>query len=206
MSHILIDGRFIGVGDSISRYTLEITKGILTIDSENQYTLLIRPEGIKTLEEFFKSDLPTGGRDSHNLKIQVMDIPHYSLAEQIKLLRYLNREKFDLVHFTQFNHPVMYRGKFVITIHDLTLIGHLHRQSATTRYAFSRVMISAVNNSQKILTVSKTSKKEIADYYNLSKNKIVVTYNGIDPKYNYQVKSQPACRTGRKSKVESRKQ
>jgi len=137
MNRILIDGRFIGIGDSISRYTLELLKGLLKIDAENEYTLLIRPQGKKTLESFFKSEITNkkpetnqnllktnssnisdfGFRNSDfkNLKIQIFDVPHYSIAEQTKLLRDLNKEKFDLVHFTQFNHPVFYKGKFVIT-------------------------------------------------------------------------------------------
>ena len=43
--NILIDGRFIGVGDSMTRYTLEILKHVLEIDGTNDYTVLIRPQG-----------------------------------------------------------------------------------------------------------------------------------------------------------------
>jgi len=214
MKRILIDGRFVGVGDSVSRYTLELLTGLLKQDKENEYTLLVRPQGIKTLEEFFKSEIRSTKSETnqnvskfeirnssfHNLKIKVFDVPHYSIAEQIKLLKYLNKEKFDLVHFTQFNHPAFYRGKFVITIHDLTLFGHLHRQNIAKRYAFDKIMRSAVKNSAKIFSVSATTKKEIVEYYKVSPSKIKVTYNAVDmERYNFQVKSQ-------KSKVKSFKE
>lgn len=188
MARILIDGRFIGVGESVSRYTLEMLKGILNLDRENDYTLLVRPHGKKDVQTYFGEKK---GKDwPGNLKLHVFDVPHYSFSEQTKLLQYLNKEKFDLVHFTQFNHPVLYKGKFVITIHDLTMFGHLHNQGAIKRIAFGGVMRSAIRNSVKILTVSETSKKELMDSYRLAPDKIEVTYNGVDPKFNIKVKSQ----------------
>lgn len=51
MSRILIDGRFVGVGDSMTRYTLEILKRLLMIDKENEYTLLVRPAGEKLIQK-----------------------------------------------------------------------------------------------------------------------------------------------------------
>lgn len=189
MKRILIDGRFIRVGESISRYTLEILKGILNLDKKNDYTLLVRPQGRPHL-----SSLKT-----QNLTVKVLDIPHYSWREQTELLKYLNQEKFDLVHFTQFNHPVRYKGKFVISVHDLTLLGHLYRMNVLKRWGFKRVMKSAVKNSEKIITISETTKKDIIDTYNVDLAKIAVTYLGVDSAYNAQVKSQ-------KSKVESFKE
>src|SRR5690606_30652378 len=112
---ILIDGRFVGVGDSQTRYVLELTRNLLELDQKNAYTLLLRPVGKKELKFF------PGIEGKDNLKIEFLNIPHYSLAEQTKLLNYLNKKRFDLVHFTQFNHPVFYRRNYVVTIQDLTL-------------------------------------------------------------------------------------
>ncbi|OQB06177.1 MAG: Capsular glucan synthase [bacterium ADurb.Bin212] len=201
MKRILIDGRFIGVGDSMTRYCLEIVKGILDQDKDNEYTLLIRPEGEKILKVTSTEILHRKGTESviarsgfatwqsNNLTIKVLDIPHYSLGEQTKLLSYLNKEKFDLVHFIQFNHPILYRGKYVVTIHDLTLFGHLYREKLHKKIAFDKVMRSAVNKSAKIITVSETSKNDIIDNYHVDPNKIAVTYLGVDGKYNCRIKN-----------------
>jgi len=198
---ILIDGRFIGVGESISRYTLEIVKGILDLDKKNDYTLLIRSQGEKIAKQFLQTTnnksqkpnkqqitnpknrpMPSALRPA-NLKLKVLNVSHYSLAEQTKLLKYLNKEKFDLVHFTQFNHPVRYRGKFVVTIHDLTLLGHLYRMNPIKRWGFRAVMKSAVKNSKKIITISEYSKQDIIKTYGADPGKIEVTYLGIDNKF-----------------------
>jgi len=202
MSRILIDGRFIGVGDSMTRYTLEILKGILMLDKQNEYTLLVRPQGVKIAERFLQETRnkiqgykqnPNSKQpnkltpNSYNLNIEVLDIPHYSFAEQTKLLSWLNEKKFDLVHFTQFNHPIRYRGKFVVTIHDLTLIGHLHRMNFGKKLGFRIAMRSAIKKSAKILTVSQTSKDDIVDYYKINPNKVEVIYLAVDPKYSNRI-------------------
>lgn len=185
MARILIDGRFVGVGDSISRYVLELVNGVIKIDRDNQYTLLIRPAGQKNLERY--PDII----NAPNLKIDVFDIPHYSLAEQTKLLQYLNKEKYDLVHFTQFNHPVFYRGKFVTTVHDLTLIGHLHYHNFLKQFAFNLVMSDAVKRSSEVIAISQFTKKDLIEYFGAPKDKFVVIYHGIDhTRYNEQVKSE----------------
>ena len=49
---ILIDGRFIGVGDSMGRYVIEVLQNVLALDSENQYTLLIRPVGWNLVRDY----------------------------------------------------------------------------------------------------------------------------------------------------------
>ncbi len=184
MKRILIDGRFVGVGESVSRYTLEVLSRVLKLDKENEYTLLIRPVGEKKLVDY-----PII-KTASNCKVELLDIAHYSPKEQTGLLKYLNEKQFDLVHFTQFNHPVFYKGEFVVTVHDLTMLGHLHRQNPIKRIAFNKVMKAAAYNSVKILTVSETSKKDILDYYEIPKDKIVVTYLGVDDKYNISVRSQ----------------
>lgn len=180
---ILVDGRFIGVGESISRYTLEIVSGILALDKENDYTLLIRPQGKPHLSSLISQNFK-------NFAIKILDIPHYSLKEQTELLKYLNEEKFDLVHFTQFNHPVRYRGKFVVSIHDLTLLGHLHRMGAAKKFGFRVVMKSAAKNSEKIITISETTKKDLVETYKVDPEKIAVTYLGVDKKFNPSLRTQ----------------
>lgn len=191
MKRILIDGRFVGVGDSQTRYVLPLTREILSLDKENEYTLLIRPVGEKELGRFPEIT------SAPNLKIQVLDIPHYTIAEQTKLLHYLNKEKFDLVHFTQFNHPVLYRGKFVVTIQDLTLIGHLHYFNLIKQTAFNLTMADAAKRSKKVIAISKNTKDEVVDMFGVPANKFEIIYHGLEhDRYNEQVKSG-------KSKVES---
>ncbi len=173
---ILIDGRFIGVGDSIGRYTLGVLTHLLEIDQENHYSLLIRPAGVKQVREH-------GLWDSDRVKVEVQDIAHYSLPEQTKLLVWLNKKPYDLVYFTQFNHPILYRKPYIITIHDLTTFGYFGQQNPLKVAMFKKVMKSATFDSKKIITISQTTKDEILEYYKVDKKKIEVIYPGIDANY-----------------------
>jgi glycosyltransferase involved in cell wall biosynthesis len=181
---ILIDGRFVGVGDSVSRQTLETAKAVIKIDQKNEYTLLLRPIGLPVAEDFFQPK-------PKNLNFVVLDIKHYSLAEQTKLLGYLIQKRYDLVHFMQFNHPIFYRGAFVVNILDLTLFKSSNDYQLIKYWGLSAVMNSAIRNSKKIITVSMASKKEIVDRYKIDPMKIVVTYLGVDSTYNLKIKNNP---------------
>lgn len=184
---ILIDGRFIGVGDSIARYVLEMLDGILKIDHENEYTLLIRPLGRPKLDAYPELT------KAKNLKIVELDIPHYSISEQTKLIKYLNTEKFDLVHFTQFNHPLAYRGKFVTTIHDLTLVGHLHYFNLAKQLAYNTVMKDAAKRSAKVIAISQYTKDDIIEFFHIKDDQIRVIYHGIDhARFNNKIENRVA--------------
>lgn len=173
---ILIDGRFIGVGDSIGRYAFGVLEHLLEIDKENCYSLLIRPAGIKQVKEH-------GLWGNERIKIEVLDIPHYSLTEQTKLLIWLNKKPYDLVYFTQFNHPLLYRKPYIIAVHDMTTFGYFAYENPLKVALFKKIMKSAIFDSKKVITISKYSKDEMLEYYKVEKKKIELIYPGVDENY-----------------------
>jgi len=114
-------------------------------------------------------------------------IRHYSLKEQIVLPWIVWSSKVDLMHFPHFNVPILCPRPFVVTIHDL--IKHHSRGLATTtrfplvywlKYLFYLLVFSlAVKRAKKIITPSKTVKKELIKRYNLKPGKIKVIYEGV---------------------------
>ncbi len=178
MAHkILIDGRFIGVGDSIGRVVFGIIEHLLEIDKENSYSLLIRPAGVKQVREH-------GLWDSDRVKIEVQDFGHYSLSEQTKFLIWLNKKPYDLVYFTQFNHPILYRKPYIIIVHDLTMFGYFSYENPLKVAMFKKVMKSAIFDSKKVVVDSGATKDDILDNYQLAdKEKIKVIYLGVDANY-----------------------
>jgi len=173
---ILIDGRFIGVGDSIGRVVFGILEHLLEIDKENQYSLLIRPAGVKQVKE-------RGLWGNERLKIEILDIAHYSLDEQSKLLIWLNKKPYDLVFFTQFNHPIMFKKPYIIIVHDLTTFGYFKYENPLKVLMFKKVMKSAVYDSKKIITVSNNTKSELLENYKINEDKIEAIYLGVDKNY-----------------------
>jgi glycosyltransferase involved in cell wall biosynthesis len=114
---------------------------------------------------------------------------HYSLKEQTSLLGLIKKVGPDLTHFPHFNHPIFYNGRFVVTIHDLTLGQYAERGSVIKRQIYKNVINHAAKSSQKILTVSNFVRDEIIREFDLPAEKVVTTYNAIDKRFSRSDKS-----------------
>ena len=170
---ILIDARLYGLENAgLGRYTMNLVEELSKIDPKNEYVLLLRRKYFDSLT------LPA------NWKKVLADVKHYSLAEQFKLSTLIKKENPDLTHFVHFNMPVIFKGKFIVTIHDM-LMHKFAGLSATTLpaplYFFKQLIYrfvfrKAILDSQKIIVPSDAVKKEILDYYKIRTEKVEVIY------------------------------
>jgi len=166
--HILIDARFLGTGTGIATYTENLIKNLAQIDRKNHYSIVL------TEKYFDQFNFPHGNFNSIPVKAD-----YYSVAEQTKLLWLFQKTKPDLVHFTNFNHPLLYRGKCVFTIHDLILSFFPPRVSVVKKLAYKITLKSAIKKADKIIAVSQNTKKDLQRIFQLKGNKIEVIYNGV---------------------------
>lgn len=113
----------------------------------------------------------------------------YSRQEQLLLPRLIAKQGVDLMHFTHFNVPLSYRGRYVVTVHDL-IISNYPDSRATTRsifiyklklWLYQLVLQHALKVAERIITVSNYSRQDIIKFFPTVKDKIVVTYEGVDP-------------------------
>lgn len=159
----------------IGRYSRNLLAELLRLDTKNQYTAIITPAG----EAEFTLTAP-------NLKKLVVDIPHYSLAEQRRLPKILAAEQFDLVHFAHFNHPIRYQGRFVVTVHDLIM--HLFPSPAQKRSPIKnlayRLVIRDCRRAAKILVPSEATKNDLVSMLKFPAAKIVVTPEGSEGQFH----------------------
>jgi glycosyltransferase involved in cell wall biosynthesis len=179
---IAIDARLYGLENAgIGRYVMNLINQIEKLDKENKYFILLRKKYFNQLE--FKNK---------NFKKILVDYPHYSLKEQIFLPLQLIKIKPDLAHFPHFNVPIFWWGKYVVTIHDL--IKHLSRGVQTTtrqpifywfKYLNYKILVwLAVKRATKIITPSNYWKEELIRRYHLPREKVIVTYEGVDKKFS----------------------
>ena len=102
----------------IGRYLINLINNLEEIDRDNNYVLLLRKKYFNELNHF------------RNYKKVLADFGHYTFGEQINLPVLIKKENPDLVHFPHINIPVLYKGKFIVTVHDMTM--HYQGISATT--------------------------------------------------------------------------
>ncbi|MEK7112170.1 MAG: glycosyltransferase family 1 protein [Patescibacteria group bacterium] len=174
---ILIDARLYGLENTgLGRYTMRLIDSLSRIDKKNEYFILLR-------EKYFNQlNLPA------NWQKVLADFRHYGFAEQLKLPGLIKSLNPNVVHFVHFNVPVFYKGPFVVTIHDLLM----HREKGikattlpapvyfTKRLGYKTVFRFAVARSLAVIVPSEAIKKEIIEYYGTPKDKISVTYEGVD--------------------------
>lgn len=167
----------------IGRYSQNLIKNLLKIDKKNQYILFMTAADKKEFKNYLIKNLLK--IENLKLKIVIADIPHYSLAEQIKFPKIIARENLDLMHFLNFNYPIRYKGKFIVTIHDLTLLIYPETAKETNflkQAAYKYTMKRACQNAAKIIAVSENTKKDIVEKFQISKDKIQTIYEAADDK------------------------
>lgn len=172
---IVIDARLYSQS-GVGRYLQELIKNLGKIDKKNQYLIFLTKKD-------YSSFRPPG----KNFQKKLVNISWHSLAEQIFLPFHLIKERPDLVHFPYFSVPILYPGKFVITIHDL-IVDHFNTGRASTknkiiyklkRFFYKIVIWRAIRRAKMIIAVSYSTKKEIIDHYRVNSKKIKVIYEGV---------------------------
>jgi len=166
----MYSGGFTGIG----RYVYELTRNIFRLDDQNQYVLF-----------FNEPEYSAFTSPNDRIKKVKVNAPHYSLKEQTKFCRILKKHNLDLMHFTHFNAPILYKKPSIVTIHDLTLsfypgkkmTGFLHRMG------YHIVIKNAVKNAKKIIAVSNNTAKDLQEILHVHAEKIEVIYEGVDSNF-----------------------
>lgn len=172
MSHIAIDARIIK--SSTGRYVERLLHYLEKTDSDNDYTILVRAKD----KDYY---VPTNPR----FTVKVADFADYSFSEQIGFKKLLDSLSPDLVHFCMPQQPVLYTGKHVTTIHDLTLLKTynsdknwlvFHAKQLVGRFVFKHV----AKSSSHIIAISEYTKQDILNFVSVPAEKITVTLEAAD--------------------------
>lgn len=135
-----------------------------------------------------KNELPLR---SKNVVIQEAPYHWHSIAEQTLFLGKLNEDNLSLMHFTYFSYPLLYRRKFIITLHDL--IPYLYKTGKAAvgnqliyfikHFFYTLLIKNVVKNASAIITPSLTVKREITRLFgDQVRDKIQVIYEGVGEK------------------------
>ncbi len=116
----------------------------------------------------------------------LLDYPHEpgTLHTHLHLPWLLRQRRVDVLHMPWFYAPAILPTRLVITVHDLTDIltpaAGAARSLQTARLFFAK---RALLRADRILAVSKSSKRELARTFSVPEAKISVTYNAVDERF-----------------------
>ncbi len=176
-----IDARFYGGEQSkgLGRYTQKLIEHLLTIDKNNQYVLFMPAPVARRWQRIAPP----------NVTAVAAPYRWYSFSEQCFMPRLIKKQQVDFIHFPHFNVPLLYRGPFLVTIHDL-IISRFPTERATTlgptkyklkQLAYNIVIRQAARRARHIITVSNYSKQDLCDFFQLPAARVSVTYEAVDP-------------------------
>jgi glycosyltransferase involved in cell wall biosynthesis len=172
-----IDARLIeetGVG----RYIRHLIDGLGDTDKAHSYVVFLRKKSYASFA------LPNG-----RWKKVCADVPWHGLEEQISMPWYFLSEHLDLLHIPYHNPPILYPGKMVLTVHDLTIL-HMNTGKATTLpyalYALKRLLYRielgwGLIRAAMVIAVSEATKRDVVNIFHIPSGKIQVTYEGVAP-------------------------
>jgi len=172
MAKIAIDAREINT--STGRYVERLLHYLQKIDTKNDYAVLLKPGDIDTWQ-------PT----ANNFTKIECPYKEFTFAEQIGYKRLLKKLRPDLVHFTMVQQPILYRGKKVTTMHDLTTLRYTNPAKHKLVFWIKQRVYAFVNwyvprTNRFIITPTEFVKKDVLNFAGIKPNKVVVTPEAAD--------------------------
>jgi glycosyltransferase involved in cell wall biosynthesis len=173
MKKIVIDAR--ESGTTTGRYVDKLLESLHRLQPPYEIIVLTKKHRL----EFMQKVAP-------GFRVVECPFKEFTLAEQVGFYRQLRRLKPALVHFPMAQQPVLYRGKVVTTMNDLT--SARFRNPAKNRLVFSvkqgvyRWLNKRVaRKSAALLTYSQFVKNDVVKFTGVNPAKITVTPLAADP-------------------------
>lgn len=172
MKHIVIDGRELRT--SSGRYVERLLHYLQVIDKNHQYSVLLKPQDID-------------GWELSNPNFSKVACPYkeFSFDEQLKLLPQIKSLKPDLVHFTFPQQPILYKGKTVTTVHDLTTIRFTNPSKNLLLFKFKQqvykhVIKKSVRKTSQVIVPSQYVKEDLIKFTTINPDKVTVIHEAAD--------------------------
>jgi glycosyltransferase involved in cell wall biosynthesis len=174
MKRIVIDARELRT--STGRYVERLIYHLQDIDTDlkHRYIILLKPK-----------DLEGWKPRSKRFRAVACSAKEFTFAEQTRLLFQLWRLRPNLVHFGMTQQPVLYFGRTVTTMHDLTTLRFDNPAKnklifTIKQWVYERVIHWVARKSRHIMVPTEYVKDDIAKYTRSNSRKITVTYEGSD--------------------------
>jgi glycosyltransferase involved in cell wall biosynthesis len=157
----------------IGTYIRNLLSGLARIDVNTEYIVLCRPLDAETVHEL-----------GTNFRAVPETAKPYSLGEQVWIPLTLVRERAHLLHEPHYVLPPATRCHTVVTIHDCIHLMFPQYLPGRMAHVYARTLMwSAAHKSDRILTVSEASKRDILRFFNIDPAKVEVIYNAIDERF-----------------------
>lgn len=148
---------------------------------------------IDALENKVNAKILSGLYQNEYYQKKYNSVKFNNLPNTITLNRYLNKvSNFldsklftpNILHETYYYNSIPFKGKRVTTVYDMI---HEKFPSYFSNDNFtSTAKLNSIKRADHILVISKSTKNDLMEIFNIDEKKITVTYLGVDPFFNYE--------------------
>lgn len=178
--HIGIDAHAIGAQQGGNEtYIRNLIRALAALDADNRYTIyLANAQAAAEWQNGFVTQHP-------NFSVRLLPPPTPLVRVPVFLTYELRRRPVDVLH-VQYTAPPFCPAPVVVTIHDLAFE---HLPETFTRRGSLQLKLTVrrtARRAARIATVSEYSRQDLLRTYRLAPEKVVTTYNGIEPHFTAQ--------------------
>ena len=117
------------------------------------------------------------------IKIISLNAKIFSINEQFELIKKIPQD-IDLLWIPNFNIPIFYHGKMLVTIHDVFHLAMSHLTGGYHKYLYAKFLFFMVKKrSHEVLCVSNFTKNEIVKFIGVKLEKIHPIYLGVSKEW-----------------------
>ncbi len=160
-------------GSGNCTYIRNLLLGLSRLDNQNEYFLYITDPGHPFYRSFQESD---------NFALKNLPIKNPLLRIPLLLAGRTYIDNLDILH-VQYNSPPAFKGKLVVTIHDLSFLHHPEFFSHREALRLKVLTRSTVRKSACILTGSQHARDDIVQAYAVNPDKVKVILHGISERF-----------------------
>lgn len=180
---IWIDGYEANVENRVGsgQYGFELLKNLESIDKKNDYLILLP-----------SMSLPDMPKERPGWRYRILRPKKLWTRIALPLALYSAKVKPDLFFSPTHYSPRFCPVKRIVSIFDLAYLHFPEMFKRSDFYKLNNWTRFSVENAAAILTISKSTKQDIINFYKISKEKITVTYPGFKEEVYHSVKEKQA--------------
>lgn len=172
MKKIVIDAR--ESGTTTGRYIDKLIEHLYQLKPKEEIVILTKPERIA----FVQKVAPTFTAIETSYK-------EFTFDEQLAFKSQLINLNPDLVHFGMVQQPILYKGKVVTTVHDLTTVRFRNPDKnplvfTIKQQVYKQVIRRAAHKSLIVITPTEYVKNDLVAFTHISPDKVAVTLEAAD--------------------------
>jgi glycosyltransferase involved in cell wall biosynthesis len=166
-------------GAGLGHYTYQLVRYLLKIDKDNDYFLFFD----KTVKERRLKKIT-----QQNVRFVFFPFIYYTNFIPDKYADYLlsaffDRYRLDVLHSPTLNLPQFYKGKAIVTAHDVGVLKFPEFYPDKERSNLRKSILRAVKLAKRIIAVSQATKKDLENLLDVESEKIKVIYQGLDERF-----------------------